>query len=172
MAQRRSVHDGPAGDDGALGNAPVPPARHKREEHGSEDVRKAGIQRPHDTGASRQRALAVLSGSRAVDLARQRRERPLERGGIHACLVTCKHKVTSGAGVLPMKQTFPNGQKETMTAREVQCGPPCGWERRALKASKACSGGETEGRHILSAATSELPADGPVQGPLRHGMVT
>jgi hypothetical protein len=105
------VQDGPSSHDTSLNGTPVLPARHKGEDDRDQDIREAGIQRPHDASASRELLLFVIARGGSVDLAGESVERPLERGGIFATL-------TQSASILVcswIRRTF-QGQNDTMLA--------------------------------------------------------
>ena len=85
-AMTMDIQDRPASHHTSLNGTPILPARYESEHDRDQNIREAGIQRPHDASASRELLLFVIARSGPVDLASKSVERPLERGGIFATL--------------------------------------------------------------------------------------
>ena len=85
-AMTMDIQDRPASHHASLNGTPILPARYESEHDRDQNIREAGIQRPHDASASRELLLFVIARSGPVDLASKSVERPLERGGIFATL--------------------------------------------------------------------------------------
>lgn len=76
----------PASHHASLNGTPILPTGHESEHHSNQNIREAGIKRPHDACASRELLLLVIARGSSVDLAGESVERPLERGSIFATL--------------------------------------------------------------------------------------
>jgi hypothetical protein len=71
-----------ASNNSAFDDAPVTPSRYKGKQQRSQDVRKASIERPHNTSTPRQLTLSVIDSGSSVNFACKSIQRLFERRSV------------------------------------------------------------------------------------------